>query len=212
MPSPAAASVPDPGVPVSRSPMRSSDEVSGAQALDIRAILRGESVPRGLPGTVADFSTAGANAKPKPQFTTGPLPPLPQQSGPLGAARFDAALLNVTDPHVFRGGSSAAKEVAPAAARPGPGPASYAGTAARVNADRPTVDFDSTSLIEDLIPETGFETHVFSTTELIDGDVPLDLAPGRLDSTFPLDVFGGDTTEPLSDPQYEERPSAESRA
>ncbi len=199
----------DQGMPAARSaaPVQSSVEASGAQALDIRAILRGESVPRGLPGTVADYSVTGSNPRPKPQFTTGPLPPAPQQSGPLGAVPFDAGMLKVVDPRVYRGEAAAPSgSVPPVTDGRGSVPPMYPGTIGRVPADRMASDLDATRLVEDFdLPDTGFETHVFSTTELIDGDFQLNLATDGMASSLPLDLVGGDTTERLPEPPFDDR-------
>ena len=191
----------------SATPPQTPIDAAGAQALDIRAILRGESLPRGLPGTVADFTGSSGNPKPKPQFTTGPLPPVPQQSGPLGAVPFSAGLLRVIDPRIYRsrtgtlgGGPSAG------AGNSALGPAAFQGSAARIEADRTMSDFDATRLVEDFdLPDTGFETHVFSTTELIDGEALLDLDLSGPESTVPLDTIGGDTTERLAGSIFDER-------
>ncbi len=187
-------------------------DAAGAQALDIRAILRGESVPRGLPGTVADFAGAASGAKPKPQFTTGPLPPTPQQSGPVGAVPFSASLLNVIDPRTYRTGTEAADLDAQAESGDRAlGPGTYRGSVERIESDREAPDLDATRPVDDFdLPDTGFETHVFSTTELIDGEVLLDLDAQGPESTIPLDLVGGDTTEHLSDPSNEPQPASAS--
>jgi predicted regulator of Ras-like GTPase activity (Roadblock/LC7/MglB family) len=149
-----------------------ANEVSAAQSLDIRAILRGESVPRGLPGTVADLGASASTQTPKPTYTTGPLLPPAEQGTPLGAVPFDANLLQVRapllerpdprrlDPHDNFGRLTG----------DGSGLASYDGVAAdRILASGAVPDFDATRIVEDFdLPDTGFETHVFSTAELVD--------------------------------------------
>jgi predicted regulator of Ras-like GTPase activity (Roadblock/LC7/MglB family) len=195
----------------SATPPQAPIDAAGAQALDIRAILRGESLPRGLPGTVADFTGSSGSPKPKPQFTTGPLPPVPQQSGPLGAVPFSAGLLRVIDPRVYRSRTGSLEGVQSAGSALGP--AAFQGSAARIESDRSMSDFDATRLVGDFdLPDTGFETHVFSTTELVDGEALLDLDLPGPESTVPLDAIGGDTTERLDDSIFDEQSALSSTA
>jgi predicted regulator of Ras-like GTPase activity (Roadblock/LC7/MglB family) len=192
--------LPGKAVDVTRTaPARTPQAHDAANALDIRAILRGETLPRGLPGKVAR-GTAGL--APKATFTGGLVPPAGDPTAPLGALPFDAALL--------RGGLA---EPAPprmdvfgrpwSASAPGFGPAAFDELSARVPSSTAGSDLDATKPVDDFeLPETGFETHVFSTTELIEGEPDDALgmgAPHDAESTIPLDYAGGDTTAPLPD-------------
>ncbi len=158
--------------PARRPELPGAVAASAAQSLDIRAILRGESVPRGLPGTVADLGAAAAQT-PKPTFTTGPLPPPAEQGTPLGAVSFDPNLLQVRAPIVERPDPRRG-DVQDNIGRlnDGAGLASYDGVAAdRIMASGTVPDFDATRIVEDFdLPDTGFETHVFSTAELVDAE------------------------------------------
>lgn len=124
---------------------------SEAAALDIRAILRGDALPQ----PVAPLTKA-----PTAKFVTGPLSPLVERGAPLGAVPFDPNLLRVTE--------------LPAAMRPEApiGPAQYGGAdAERVAAPASALDFDATRIMDDFdLPDAGFETHVFSTSELIESE------------------------------------------
>jgi predicted regulator of Ras-like GTPase activity (Roadblock/LC7/MglB family) len=148
-----------------------ASDASAAQSLDIRAILRGESVPRGLPGTVADLGGPAVAQTPKPNYTTGPLPPPAEQGTPLGAVPFNANLLQVRAPMVERQDPRHGEphDTIGRLGLEGAGLASYEGTTDRIQASGTVPDFDATRIVEDFdLPDTGFETHVFSTAELVD--------------------------------------------
>ena len=122
---------------------------SDAAALDIRAILRGDALPQPV--------TPLAKA-PTGKFMTGPLSPLVERGAPLGAVPFDPNLLRISEPLMG----------APEGLG---GPAQYGGAAERVAATAPALDFDATRIMDDFdLPDTGFETHVFSTSELIESE------------------------------------------
>jgi len=138
-------------------------DAASAQSLDIRAILRGESVPRGLPGSVADLAGRGMTPMPKPRFTTGPLPPIPEPSGALGSQPFDLRALRTA---MSRPGEPAAGSAGAVRGIRGlelPGQPQGSGPAANPDATHMVGDFE--------LPDEGFETHVFATSELIDGEV-----------------------------------------
>lgn len=131
--------------------------------LDIQAILRGETSPRA--GTLGP-GTPAAQAPRKPLFHTGPLPPSAAASAPIGAVPFDPSMLQVWEP------------VPPAPPPPtnavlqfGDPMSSDDAGGARVSLNDRLVDLDATRLVEDFdLPDTGFETHVFSTAELTDAE------------------------------------------
>ncbi|MGH2390488.1 MAG: hypothetical protein ACRDIE_19990 [Chloroflexota bacterium] len=134
-----------------------------APALDIRAILRGEVVPRGaLPPSGSIGADPAANAF-KPNLNTGPLPAV-VLAGPVGAVRFDAGLLElrVLKPDPDAGSSRLHVQGVSGQQRPGAG---ESGSSAA------KIDFDAGKLMDDFdLPDAGFETHVFSTAELVDDE------------------------------------------
>lgn len=132
--------------------------VFGTPSLDIQAILRGEPAPP-LGGSAAEQT-----APRKPNFATGPLSPSSVPANPWGADPFDRNNLQARD--------LAPTQPPPNAVYDLNGPANYADTGIeRVAANGRLVDLDATRIVEDFdLPDTGFETHVFSTSELVNGE------------------------------------------
>jgi predicted regulator of Ras-like GTPase activity (Roadblock/LC7/MglB family) len=126
-----------------------------APALDIRAILRGEAGPMGtLPPSTGFGSDPAINAF-KPSLHTGPLPAV-TLAGPVGAVPFDSRLLELRalkpDPNV------------------GSARSSTSGVVGQPRSDS-AIAFDAAKLMDDFdLPDAGFETHVFSTAELVDDE------------------------------------------
>lgn len=210
------------GPPAVRRPDGSADlaalaggdqDVHSPTLLDIRAILRGDSaaVPAAPVG-----AGAFAESSRKPSFTTGPLPPAIDQGTPLGAVPFDPNLLLVREPLPTRteppkvptGGLGAAPEFG--------GPASYEPAGGeRVAANGRLLDIDATRLVEDFdLPDTGFETHVFSTAELVEGESlsfpafpsampPIEAASGSFPAPAPA-APARSAASPFSPPQQEQ--------
>lgn len=132
----------------------------GTPSLDIQAILRGEPAPPF--GSSANGPAAEPTAPRKPNFATGPLPPSTVPGTSRGASPFD---------------QDERRDIAPSQPPPNAvydfdGPANYADTVTeRVAANGRLVDLDATRIVEDFdLPDTGFETHVFSTSELVNSD------------------------------------------
>ena len=135
----------------------------GPPALDIRAILRGEAVPRGALPPSTSFGSDPAVTAFKPGLSTGPLPPI-AITGPVGGVRFDPGLLELRalkpDPEV--GSSRLSIPSSPAK--------QWAGSAETGSAAS-EIEFDAGKLMDDFdLPDAGFETHVFSTAELVDDE------------------------------------------
>ena len=132
----------------------------GTPSLDIQAILRGEPAP-----------PSGGSAEPtaprKPNFATGPLSPSSVPPSSRGADPFDRTNSQAREPRDL-----APTQPPPNAAYDLNGPANYADTGTeRVAANGRLVDLDATRIVEDFdLPDTGFETHVFSTSELVNSD------------------------------------------
>ncbi len=174
-------------------------------ALDIRAILRGEAVPRGgLPPSTSFGSDPGVSAF-KPGLSTGPLPPI-AITGPVGGVRFDPGLLELRalkpDPEA---GSSRLSI-------PGPPAKQWAG-AAEVSSTASEIEFDAGKLMDDFdLPDAGFETHVFSTAELVDDEAIPHPPLGRMTpfgSDTPQSAFSIPITEYQADPGYGREPRSE---
>ncbi len=174
-------------------------------ALDIRAILRGEAVPRGaLPPSTSFGSDPGVTAF-KPGLSTGPLPPI-AITGPVGGVRFNPGLLELRplkpDPEA---GSSRLTI-------PGPPAKQWAG-AAEITSAASEIEFDAGKLMDDFdLPDAGFETHVFSTAELVDDEAVPHPPLGRM--TQPggdaaQSAFSIPITEYQSDPGYGREPRSD---
>jgi len=144
-----------------------------APALDIRAILRGEAAPRGSLPPSANFGADSALNAFKPSLNTGPLPAV-TMGGLVGAVPFDPGLLELRalKPDPEAGSARLSTSGAVGQPRPGDAESRFA---------KSTIDFDATKLMEDFdLPGAGFETHVFSTAELVDDDAPPPSPSGRL--------------------------------
>jgi predicted regulator of Ras-like GTPase activity (Roadblock/LC7/MglB family) len=167
-----APSLQRPGLPGEVSP-RNTAEDSSAQSLDIRAILRGESVPRGLPGSIADFEASAASPTPKPTFTTGPLTPPAEMGMPLGGMPFDPKMLHmrapnndVSDPWLNNAHDGIIE-------LSGEGDTTAALDDDTISQRVPGLmaDFDASRVVEDFsLHGEHFETRVFSTSELGDAE------------------------------------------
>jgi predicted regulator of Ras-like GTPase activity (Roadblock/LC7/MglB family) len=144
-----------------------------APAMDIRAILRGEAGPRGAlpPSSGSGADPTAVTLKPA-LAATGPLRPL-GTTGPLGGKAFNPALLELRmlkpDPEAVSG------RLTIPSAFPASGRLSIdvpAGVQPR--AAEPLDNLDATHLMDDFdLPDAGFETHVFSTAELVDDEAIL---------------------------------------
>ncbi|HXT34425.1 MAG TPA: hypothetical protein VN837_02505 [Chloroflexota bacterium] len=137
-------------------------------ALDIRAILRGEAGPLGALPPSSSFGADLVAGTLKPKLGTGPLPVL-GASGPLGATPFSSGLLELRalkpDPEA---GSARLNlpSAYPASERLIVNPVQSGRSAGSSEQD---IDLDATRLMDDFdLPDAGFETHVFSTAELVD--------------------------------------------
>ncbi|HWE64172.1 MAG TPA: hypothetical protein VHB98_20875, partial [Chloroflexota bacterium] len=154
-----------------------------AASFDIQALLRGEG------GTAAPVpavpSTAPLKQAPAaPIFSAVPLTPTPGDGAPLGAMPFDPNLLHAREPvetpaSRVEAASNGVATKFDSAAAPGSasngstdffGPARYEDRAPeRMPATARPVDLDATHLVDGFdLPDSEFETHVFSTAELID--------------------------------------------
>jgi predicted regulator of Ras-like GTPase activity (Roadblock/LC7/MglB family) len=126
---------------------------------------------------------------------------LAEQSAPLGSMRFDASHLRVSAPPSNAAGAQQPDAYGSPWDTPDHalGVASYGASATdRDRVDTLGPDFDATRIVEDFdLPDTGFETHVFSTSELVDGEPfeQLGLDPASLETTMPLDGNGSSTVD-----------------
>ena len=163
----------------------------GSPAFDIRAILRGEAAPRGALPAASGFGGDPGAPPLKPTFTTGPLPPLPPlmgRRGPIGAVAFDPGLLELRmlEPGGGEAISSRLTSMNLSLDRSiAAGPTTYESTGVTpVPIAEPAVDLDATRIMDDFdLPDTGFETHVFSTAELIEDESFTQPPPGMLEIT-----------------------------
>jgi hypothetical protein len=173
-------------------------------ALDIRAILRGEAVPRGALPPSTSFGSDPTVSTFKPGLSTGPLPPI-AISGPVGGVRFDPGLLELRplkpDPEV---GSSRLTI-------PGPPAKQWAGLAEMSSAPS-EIEFDAGKLMDDFdLPDAGFETHVFSTAELVDDEAIPHPPLGRM-TQFGSDAPQSPFSIPITEYQTDRDYSRESRS
>ena len=181
-------------------PGTTADQV--APALDIRAILRGEAVPRGALPPSTSFGSDPAVSAFKPGLSTGPLPPI-AITGPVGGVRFDPGLLELRalkpDPEA---GSSRLSIPSPPAKQ-------WAGSA-EIGSTDSEIEFDAGKLMDDFdLPDAGFETHVFSTAELVDDEAIPHPPLGRmtpLGGDAPQSAFSIPITEYQADPGYAREP------
>ncbi|MGH2409539.1 MAG: hypothetical protein ACRDGS_04115, partial [Chloroflexota bacterium] len=182
---------------------------SGQQppALDIRAILRGEAGPLGALPPSSSFGADLVAGTLKPKLGTGPLPAL-GAAGPLGATPFSSGLLELRalkpDPE-----AGSARLNLPSAY-----PASERLIVHPMQPDRSSsseqdIDLDATRLMDDFdLPDAGFETHVFSTAELVDDGA-------MVSSTFTQmippngDAAGSTFSMPITEYPAEPRPEPE---
>ena len=136
-------------------------------ALDIRAILRGEAGPLAALPPSSSFGADLVAGTLKPKLGTGPLPAL-GASGPLGATPFSSGLLElrVLKPDPEAGSARLNLPSAyPASERLIVNPVQPG----RSESSEQDIDLDATRLMDDFdLPDAGFETHVFSTAELVD--------------------------------------------
>lgn len=186
--------------------------VAGSQnapALDIRAILRGEAGPRGALPPSSNPSVDPAATTLRPGLATGPLSS-PAVSSPLGGKAFSSALLELRalkpDPEATSGRLNI----------PSAFPASE-----RLNLEAPAPvrapadDLDATHLMDDFdLPDAGFETHVFSTAELVDDEAILPpeflqaMAPQAEAPASPSSTFTMPITEYPAEPPPAPEPAA----
>ena len=173
-------------------------------ALDIRAILRGEAGPLGALPPSTSFGSDPAASTLKPKLATGPLPPL-GPAAPLGAAAFNSGLLELRmlkpDPE------AASSRLSIPSAYPASGRLiSDPGQFSRPLAAEPAVDLDATRLMDDFdLPDAGFETHVFSTAELVDDDAIL---PSGYNQVIPPRVDAANSTFSIPITEYPAEPQA----
>jgi predicted regulator of Ras-like GTPase activity (Roadblock/LC7/MglB family) len=178
----------------------------------------------------------GESTSDKPRFNSGPLSPATAAGMPLGATPFDANLLHVrlptaapedaafpsngaVAPSSLNGSARPAKAengAAPTNGKTVPGtfdfmPAlDYGDLASGAMPAHDTLgDFDATRLVGDFdLPDAGFETHVFSTAELI-GDIQLDaLSYPSVVSHVPEVPPVTFSSAPIADAPPEEPPAA----
>ncbi len=176
-------------------------------ALDIRAILRGEAGPLAALPPSSSFGADLVAGTLKPKMGTGPLPAL-GAAGPLGATPFSAGLLELR---------ALKPDPAAGSARLNP-PSAYPaserlivspGQPVRPQSAEQDIDLDATRLMDDFdLPDAGFETHVFSTAELVDDGAVLS-------STFTQmippseDAAGSSFSMPITEYPSEPRPEPE---
>ena len=160
--------IPQQPAPPRRSELPGSvSPAQGSQPIDIRAILRGEAIPIGALPSPSGFGIEAPGSPIKPHFATGPLPPLIVQGVPLGAAVFDPGALQLRQPVSLR----ALPPSQQPAARSGLPASVTNGHEARQPLGGDLSDLDATRIMDDFdLPATGFETHVFSTAELVDAE------------------------------------------
>lgn len=176
-------------------------------SLDIRAILRGEGTPAPSAPQAATPLSAFVPEQPaprKPTFVTGPLSAAVTQGTPLGAIPFDPNLLTVREPFPVSRTIEPPTPIRPANGFDFNGPASYDDMGGeRVSMQGRLNDLDITRIVDDFdLPDTGFETHVFSTAELVEVET-VDGFPSFMVPSQPTNALGAPFGKAgsLSDPQ-----------